>query len=314
MSIWRHLLTPESIRSELIDTENPTTGQWSLFVLVAWLVLMCSCEWNEAEVGVSSCTMNGGSDVKGKSWKKLHEERKALRKERKQERLLKNLASWERQNDSNRKEVGSTSPEQAPRKTPSTVSIAVPGSILENAQSPELRSYVAGQIARAACIFRVDEVVVFDDVGVGNVHDVQGVQAAEVERTLHSSCLQLARILQYLECPQYLRKSFFPMHNDLKYSGLLNPLDAPHHLRQQNSFQYREGVVIEKAAKAGRSYVNAGLLHDVLIDRALQPGIRVTLKLDSPDQGKYSPILLDSVMQHVVNELQAIQRNHVAPW
>lgn len=33
--------------------------------------------------------------------------------------------------------------------------------------------------------------------------------------------LQLARILQYLECPQYLRKSFFPQHKDLQYAGQL---------------------------------------------------------------------------------------------
>ena len=31
--------------------------------------------------------------------------------------------------------------------------------------------------------------------------------------------VQLARILQYLECPQYLRKSFFPQHKDLQYAG-----------------------------------------------------------------------------------------------
>lgn len=39
-----------------------------------------------------------------------------------------------------------------------TVSIAVPGSILDNAQSPEFRTYLAGQIARAACIYKIDEV------------------------------------------------------------------------------------------------------------------------------------------------------------
>ena len=32
--------------------------------------------------------------------------------------------------------------------------------------------------------------------------------------------VQLARILQYLECPQYLRKSFFPQHKDLQYAGI----------------------------------------------------------------------------------------------
>lgn len=44
-----------------------------------------------------------------------------------------------------------------PRQLP-TVSIAVPGSILDNAQSPEFRTYLAGQIARAACIYKIDEV------------------------------------------------------------------------------------------------------------------------------------------------------------
>lgn len=39
-----------------------------------------------------------------------------------------------------------------------TVAIAVPGSILDNAQSPEFRTYLAGQIARAACIYKIDEV------------------------------------------------------------------------------------------------------------------------------------------------------------
>jgi len=42
-----------------------------------------------------------------------------------------------------------------------TVTIAVPGSILDNAQSPEFRTYLAGQIARAACIYKIDEVCHF---------------------------------------------------------------------------------------------------------------------------------------------------------
>lgn len=43
-----------------------------------------------------------------------------------------------------------------------TVTIAVPGSILDNAQSPEFRTYLAGQIARAACIYKIDEVCPID--------------------------------------------------------------------------------------------------------------------------------------------------------
>jgi hypothetical protein len=48
-----------------------------------------------------------------------------------------------------------------------TLSIAVPGSILDNAQSPELRTYLAGQIARAACVFKIDEVSKFNFIFKG---------------------------------------------------------------------------------------------------------------------------------------------------
>lgn len=53
------------------------------------------------------------------------------------------------------------------------------------------------------------------------------------------TCKQLAIILQYLECPQYLRRILFPIHNFLKYTGVLNPLDAPHHFRQEDNVPFR---------------------------------------------------------------------------
>jgi len=144
-----------------------------------------------------------------------------------------------------------------------TVSIAVPGSILDNAQTPELRTYLAGQVARAAAIFNVDEVVVFSDSDSGN-----------------RGCVQLARVLQYLECPQYLRKHFFPIHEDLKHAGILAPTDMPHHLRASEESVWREGVVIEReGVKEGTSFVNIGLKTDCLVDRRLKPGLRVTVRL-----------------------------------
>lgn len=221
-----------------------------------------------------------------KSWKKINEERKALKRQRKQDKALKEL---QRAQEAEVEAVEETNAVKNAKPNPSTVSIAVPGSILENAQSAELRAYVAGQIARAACIFRVNEVIVFDDVGVATARETKRSYEQDAEGggtgTVRSSSLQLARILQYLECPQYLRKYFFPLHKDLKYSGLLNPLDTPHHLRQQSKFRYREGVICDKQAKEGHSYANVGLLNDVLIDKALEPGVRVTVKMD-PQSGK----------------------------
>lgn len=183
---------------------------------------------------------------KKKSWREIHRERKEQRKVYREENLLKKLEKQKKREDLERAKIEAEIQEkQTP--TVSTLSIAVPGSIIENAQSEELRTYLAGQIARAACIFKVDEVIVFDDLGgVGN--DTNGKRTKIDDNTwsdgkeskpVRHCCLQLARILQYLECPQYLRKFFFPLHRDLKFSGLLNPLDAPHHLRQQNDFIFR---------------------------------------------------------------------------
>eukprot|EP00090_Calanus_glacialis_P042138 TRINITY_DN74832_c0_g1_i1.p1 TRINITY_DN74832_c0_g1~~TRINITY_DN74832_c0_g1_i1.p1 ORF type:complete len:360 (+),score=135.78 TRINITY_DN74832_c0_g1_i1:35-1114(+) len=147
-----------------------------------------------------------------------------------------------------------------------TVGFAVPGSILDNAQTPELRTYLAGQVARAAAIFNVDEIVVFNDkVGEGEGNG--------------RGAVQLARVLQYLECPQYLRKNFFPIHKDLQYAGVLNPTDMPHHLRASEESVYREGVVTEREAREGTSWVNIGLNSECLVTSSLKPGLRVTVRL-----------------------------------
>lgn len=174
-----------------------------------------------------------------------------------------------------------TACEEQKNKKISTVSIAVAGSILENTQSPELRTYLAGQIARAACIFQVDEIVIFDDFP-DEVGDKKSVVVGS--RPINRCCIQMGRILQYLECPQYLRKHFFPIHDDLKYCGILNPLNAPHHLSVKDDFEYREGVVTNKPVKKGKgSIINAGLPNDIFCDKLLTPGVRCTIRLLSTD-------------------------------
>ena len=70
-----------------------------------------------------------------------------------------------------------------------TLSIALPASILRNAQSNELRTYLAGQIGRAACVFNIDEIVVFDDDELSESADNGPFSASE----------QLIRLLEYLE-------------------------------------------------------------------------------------------------------------------
>ncbi|KAK7280170.1 hypothetical protein RJT34_25232 [Clitoria ternatea] len=156
-----------------------------------------------------------------------------------------------------------------------TVTIAVPASIIDNVPTLELATRLAGQIARAATIFRINEVVVFDTKG--NPDEGYLVNNSSEDE---SGAAFLMRILQYLETPQYLRKALFPMHNSLRFVGLLPPVDAPHHLRKHEWGPYREGVTIkERDSNSGATLVDVGLVKPVIVDQTLEPGRRVTVAM-----------------------------------
>lgn len=159
-----------------------------------------------------------------------------------------------------------------------TISIAVAGSIVDNAQSLELATVLAGQIARAAAIFRVNEIVVFDDSDAKTAaRNRRWSYAGSKEETGGAF---LARILTYLETPQYLRRALFPMHPSLRFAGLLPPLDLPHHARKHEWISYREGVVLSKMpeeADRSISRVDVGLDREVVVGEVLPAGTRVTV-------------------------------------
>ena len=169
-----------------------------------------------------------------------------------------------------------------------TMSMAVPGSVVSNCQTRELRTQLVGQIARAAAVYQVDEIVVFDDKLADHGRNDRGYyrsqrnrsrdQSEQMNKNTETSTRQndngdnhervrsdphtfMARVLQYCECPQYLRRAFFPMHPDLQFTGLLAPIDAPHHVRVEERSKYREGVVLEKKGTGpdAGSFVNCGI-------------------------------------------------------
>ena len=91
-----------------------------------------------------------------------------------------------------------------PRRKPS-FSIAIPASLVSDV--PHLREKTAkiGLIGRSAAIFRVDEIVIYED---GRGGDAELIRA----------------ILTYMETPQYLRKALIGMRPELRYAGILPPL------------------------------------------------------------------------------------------
>ena len=213
--------------------------------------------------------------------------RRKERKKRRQERLIEGLEKVRAEPSKKRKTVFETQQESEIQGRPYTVSLALPGSILDNAQSPELRTYLAGQVARALAVFSIDEVIVFDDEAKLSVNDSSLEGEFEGIQKKGHGCIQLARILQFLECPQYLRKAFFPIHPDLQYAGVLNPTDMPHHLRMTEVSLYREGIVLDRPAhKSGGSLVNVGLKKDCVVDKKVNPNVRVTVELELESEEK----------------------------
>ncbi|KAK3524597.1 hypothetical protein QTP70_029919 [Hemibagrus guttatus] len=217
------------------------------------------------------------------NWKKRKAEKKEQKRKWKEAKLIQQLEKQkQKEEEAKQQQSQEEEEEEETEKTKGrlyTVSVALPGSVLDNAQSPELRTYLAGQIARACAVFCVDEVVVFDEQEEDTKGTVEGEFKGVGKRG--QACVQLARILQFLECPQYLRKAFFPKHHDLQFAGLLNPLDSPHHMRIDEESNFREGVVVDRPCKAGKgSFVNCGMRKEVQIDKQLQPGLRVTVRLD----------------------------------
>lgn len=166
-----------------------------------------------------------------------------------------------------------------------------------SALTPELKTRLAGQIARALAVFCVDEVVVFDD-GQGQQRQndrYSNNQNRDDGFTGYSDANHfLIHLLSYLETPPFLRKHLFPMHPDLKLAGSLPSLDMPHHLRSDDWCQYREGITIQKqsegpAKKKKRredgteteqpSLVDVGLPQKVSVPATIPPNTRVTVKL-----------------------------------
>ncbi|OJD37364.1 deoxyribose-phosphate aldolase [Diplodia corticola] len=146
-----------------------------------------------------------------------------------------------------------------------TLSIALPGSIVANAQSHDRKTSLAGAIARAAAVFCVDEIVVFDDK---QSHVLNKARSSPVYGSFSDACCKssysavrsadyaaytgysdpgyfLYHLLSYLETPPNLRKALFPLHPNLRTAGTLPSLDMPHHLRADEWCQYREGVVLD---------------------------------------------------------------------
>jgi predicted SPOUT superfamily RNA methylase MTH1 len=142
------------------------------------------------------------------------------------------------------------------------ISIAIPSSALINEKDEKIKTYKVGLIARAAAIFRVEEILIYRDP------------------VLDESDF-IADILKYLETPQYLRKQLIPIKKTLRYAGVLPPLRIPSHKPKHLKIgEVREGVV-KKVGPDGTAWVDIGVSALALLRGKASRGARVTVRVCS---------------------------------
>lgn len=90
-------------------------------------------------------------------------------------------------------------------------SLVVPGSLTAESHDPKVATYKIGLVGRAAAVFGIDEVVVYEDPA-------------------HPDARTVGKVLAYQATAPYLRKRLFPISEELTHVGVLPPLNLPLHL------------------------------------------------------------------------------------
>jgi len=159
------------------------------------------------------------------------------------------------------------------------VYIAVPASFVSDIPHLREKTVKIGSLARAAAIFRIDEIIIFPDL-------------PNVNQSRDASLI--ATILSYVETPQYLRKRLFKIKPELRYAGILPPLRTPHHplsdkMKALKIGEYREGIV-SSFTKDG-SFVEIGVECPILVpNMRFLIGNRVTVRIT--ELGKHPKAVL----------------------
>jgi len=124
------------------------------------------------------------------------------------------------------------------------LSIAIPDSSLKDEKKHENKTRKIFQIARAAGIFQIKEIIIYKD-----------------GREFENDSKLLSTILRYLETPQHFRKRLYPKSGLLQFVGALSPIKMPNQtgtsdVKQVKKGDIREGVIYPKD---GKKFIDIGV-------------------------------------------------------
>lgn len=126
------------------------------------------------------------------------------------------------------------------------LSVFIPNSFLSESKDLKVRTFKVGVLGRALAVFQIDNVVIYNDDHIKNENWEEDGEF-------------IAEVLNYMNTPQYLRKSAFPIMPELKHVGILPPLRAPHHPvnSQPDVGDYRQGFTVKRNKKG--TFVDIGM-------------------------------------------------------
>ena len=160
--------------------------------------------------------------------------------------------------------------------------LAIPDSAVTDCTDLRSKTEKLFQIARISAIFKIKEIIIFHDPFLYP-------SRANRERR------KITSILEYIECPQYLRKRLFPLSRDMAAVGVLSPLATPHHSRSR---ELKNGEIREAVIFLNQNRVVADVGGKQLLETLSVPNkslknkiIRVTTKIHKSLDGYKAKII-----------------------
>jgi len=162
--------------------------------------------------------------------------------------------------------------------------VAISDSSLADEQTKRDKSTKIAQIARACATFRVNRIYIYHD--------------RERDYSYDRKLLKL--ILEFMDTPQYLRRTLYPKVAELEFAGLLHPLKAPHHKPSIDPKNIKNGDIRQAVATKvkGSYFVDAGLSALIPLEGSAPVGKRITVKFVS----RYPALKCAAASKEDINE------------
>ncbi len=157
-----------------------------------------------------------------------------------------------------------------PPRRKTRLDVLLPSSFSRDTPHPRDRTMRLGMLARALAAARVDTLIIY--------HEDPG-------RPDKGNAETIKLLMDYLNTAPYLRKTLYPITRELRYAGILPPLNIPTHPESPEAGEehWREGLV---TSSGKTSVIVAGLGRPVKVGRRLAKGSRILLHVRPGERPK----------------------------